>query len=395
MSGWGDRLTQIFPERIVLGAEEAFEQFRDKIETGIENAVRNLLTEVRPLLGPNEVAEGFSLFPEPVLNVNDPVSETASVVLPDDVYLFSLGLLDIGGRFGPSSELFSKAVNLNFDRDANDDDAEQVLSEIVEGSSGAVFDNERVPGIEGVELISITPESYTLSFDNGEALDVLTLEGPGIERVINKLDSPVALGDGINSLGLVNLSEETVTVSSGSANPVVGIADEPINTEEELAALLDAAVNPDDERVSLLSVKPDSFAVRVDEQTTNVFDLLIFNGDPAERAIATVADLQVDPWNGISELAFADLAGQDVVASGPNLDAFFGGPGLDTVGSTVTEDELLGIFQTADERPRVNAIDQGDTVRLDILGESGSRDVIVFATTEPVPGGALDLALFA
>jgi hypothetical protein len=89
----------------------------------------------------------------------------------------------------------------------------------------------------------------------------------------------------------------------------------------------------------------------------------------------------------------ADVTGNDIVAAGSNLDLYFGGVG--SVGSAVTTDDLLDILSTADQRPRVNAIDQGDTVRLEILSENDTRDVIVFATNQPVPGGALDGDLFA
>jgi hypothetical protein len=125
----------------------------------------------------------------------------------------------------------------------------------------------------------------------------------------------------------------------------------------------------------------------------SAFDLLIFEGSSAESAIATAASNAVDPSNGVSEFTIADVTGNDVVAAGSNLDLYFGGVG--SVGPAVTEEDLLGILSTADQRPRVNAIDQGDTVRLEILSENDTRDVIVFATDQPVPGGALDSDLFA
>jgi hypothetical protein len=380
-------------EQVAPDVQEFVGNISPEDQAAIESGLRTVLTLARPLFGPNEVADGFSLFPEPVLNVNDATSESASVLIPDDVYLFSLGLLDIGGRFGPLRELFSQAVNLNFDRDADDDDAEQVLKEFIDGEGGAVLDTEGVPGIEGVELVSITPDSYTLSFANGDALDMLTLEGPGIEAVINKLASPANVADSVNALSLVDLSEETVEAGSGAANPIPGIADARIDTEGELAALLNAALNPADERVDFLSVEPGSFAVRVNNQATSAFDLLIFEGSPAENAVASAASNTIDPSNGISEFTIADVTGNDVVAAGNNLDLYFGGVG--SVGPAVTGDDLLGILSTADQRPRVNAVDQGDTVRLEILSENDTRDVIVFATDQPVPGGAFDGDLFA
>jgi hypothetical protein len=394
MTSWGlSGFLQNVREQVAPDVQEFVGDISPEDQAAIESGLRDVLTLARPLFGPNEVADGFSLFPEPVLNVNDATSESASVLIPDDVYLFSLGLLDIGGRFGPLSELFSQAVNLNFDRDADDDDAEQVLKEFMDGDGGAVLDTERKPGIEGVELISITPDSYTLSFANSDALDVLTLEGPGIEAVINKLDAPADVADSANALSLVDLSEETVEAGSGAANPIAGIADAWIDTEGELARLIKAALDPADERVDFLSIEPDSFAARVDNPATSAFDVLIFEGSPAENAVASAASDVIDPSNGVSEFTIADVTDNDVVAAASSLDLYFGGIGSGS--PAVTEDELLGILSTANQRPRVNAIDQGDTVRLEILSENDTRDVIVFATDQPVPGGAFDGDLFA
>jgi len=96
----------------------------------------------------------------------------------------------------------------------------------------------------------------------------------------------------------------------------------------------------------------------------------------------------VDPSNNLSEFVIADLSGNADVAVGSDLDDYFGGPGLPSVGTTVNEAELLGIMLSADVRPGVNAIDQGGTVRLEIAGAEGTRDIIVFETTQDVPGGA-------
>jgi hypothetical protein len=382
-------------EYVAPQIQDVFRGLPEDVKTTIETGIEAVLTLARPLFGPNEVAEGFSLFPEPVMNVNDTASETASVFIPDEPYLFSLGLLDLGGPFGPPSEFFGQAVNLNFDRDADDDDAEQVLKEIIDGDGGAVFDFEREPGIDGVTLLSITPNAYTLSFENSDALDVLTLQGPGIAAVIRKLDAPANVADRFNNLSLVDLSEETVAVGSGAANLIPEVAEEQIATEGQLAALLNAALDPRHESVSFLSVAPDSFAVRVSNAAMDASDTLIFDGLPAANAVATAASSFVDPSNGISEFTFADVTGTGVVAVGNDLDLYFGGPEVGSVGEAVTEADLLDILSTAHERPFVNALDQGDTVRLDVLGANDSRDMIIFATDQPVPGGAFDLALFA
>jgi hypothetical protein len=311
------------------------------------------------------VEDGFELFPEPVMNVNDGVAETAQVHLEDEPYLFSLGLLDLSGKFGPRSELFSRALNLNFDRDADDDDAYQLLKEIIDGDGGAFVDLEREPGVEGVELLALTADAYTVSFDNDEVVDVLTVEGPDVEGVLGDLNAPANPADGANHLSLVNTLPQSM-----------------------LEAVLKAALDRSDNRATLLGVENDNFAARVDNATTGEFDLFVFFGGAAEDAIDATMAGTVDPSNSVSELLIADVTGSADVATGSDLDVYFGGPGLPSVGATVDETELLGILATADQRPGVDAIDQGGTVRLEIPGEDGTRDVIVFQTTQGPPGGA-------
>lgn len=340
----------------------------------IEQGVQALLTAARPLFGPNEVAPGFSLFPEPLLNINDDLPEATSFSVPDEPYLFSLGLLAIGGTFGPNSELFGRAVNLNFDRDADDDDAFQVLSEMITGQSGAAFDTETDAGIDNVTLISLTSSSYTLAFDNGVATDVLTLEGIGVENAIEQLSEAADFGDGVNSLAI--LGENTVS-ATGPGNPVPDILIGELNTGAEIRALGRAALDTEDDRVELLALESDALTVKVNDADTGAFDIVVLEGVGAlKRLIARRESSEIDPTNTISEYVIADVDGTDTVA-----------PGL-------AENELLAFLQTVDEQDGVNAIDQGDSIRLEFAGAGGTKDIIVFETDEPVPGGAFDTGLF-
>lgn len=52
----------------------------------IETAITFILTALRPLFGPNEVAPGFSLFPPPIMDVNETTPETE----PGGAYDFDL-----------------------------------------------------------------------------------------------------------------------------------------------------------------------------------------------------------------------------------------------------------------------------------------------------------------
>jgi len=340
----------------------------------IERGVQLLLEAARPLFGPNEVAPGLPLFPEPVVNINDDVAEATTVDVPDAPYLFSFGLLAVGGTFGPTSELFGGALNLNFDRDADDDDALQLLKEIVDGRGGAAFDEETQPGVEDVALVSITGGSYTLAFDNGVVTDVVTFVGAGIENAVDALATRTVFGDGQNTLG--RLFEDVVS-AGGTRNPIPDLVTGRLNTPAEIEALVAAAVDTGDERVELLAIERDAVSVKVLNALTDAFDIVLLDGAPVvEEVVADGASPAIDPANTVSEYVLADVAGDRTIA-----------PGLEEGG-------LTAFLATVDERDDVNAVDQGDSVRLEFAGTGGTRDIIVFETDAAVPGGAYDGSLF-
>ncbi len=365
---------------------------RDTVETVIEGALKAVLTAVRPLFGPNEVAEGFSLFPDPIMSINDDQAEASSYNVPDEPYLFSLNMLDLSGTFGPSSELFSGAANLNFDRDADDDDVEQVLKEMIDGDGGAVFDEEREPGIDNVGLISIMPDSYTLSFDSGEAIDVLALEGEGTEKAIKAIAANTDLSDDANTLSLVDIdSEQSNSVTGGDEQgPFSDLISGALDTDQEVSDLLAAAIDLSDERVELLGLAEDSFSVKMTNKDTGAFDILIVEGQSAAFALQDLEAEDVNVSDDTDSFIFANTQSSEVIATGTTLATVFGAD----VGQELTADELLEVLANADTLSNVNAIDQGDTVRLEVTGAEGTRDVIVFATDKDVPGGAYDPDLF-
>lgn len=357
--------------------------FNGPLTNAVELALQQLITAVTPLFPPSVVAPGQDLFPEPIVNVNDRVPETASFSVPaDGPYLVSLGLLDIGGFFGPRSELFSQVLLLNIDRDADDDDTFQLLSEMITGVSGGTFENESVPGIEGVTLASLTPGAYTLVFDNGRAKDALTLEGPGAAAAIAALASEVNLSDGASGLELVDLSVQSIAL--GAANPIADLAQGALDSAAELTALLRAALDPEDARISLLGLEGEAVALRIANAAAGTADVVIFTGEAAETAIEAVAQDRIDPRNAESELVIVDGIGREVI--GVNVRGF---------GRDLTEDELPDLLAAAARRSDLSAIDQGDSIRFEIRGAGGSLDVIIWETDTPAPPGAAEHALLA
>lgn len=143
-------------------------------------------------------AEVEPLSDQPVIILGNGISESASVAIPDGPFIlpvgnpFSIGELPerslLSRILGWEISELSGIIRYDIDADENDNDAEQLLAEIITGRSGAFFDYETVPGISGVELIDITTESYTLAFADGNARDTLTLTGEGVRAILRDLD---------------------------------------------------------------------------------------------------------------------------------------------------------------------------------------------------------------
>jgi hypothetical protein len=249
------------------------------LEDRLESGIRDALNATRPLFGPDEIAEGFELFPEKTIDLNDGVAETVSTTVPEGPFLYNYGGLEIGGTFGFRSEWFSAVNNLNVDKDADDNDLVQILNEILTGRSGANLDFEAEPGIENVALIDVKPNSYTLEFD-GLATDVWTFKGPGVIHALGEVVTTARLGDDANSIDFVNfvgLGADDFFFADGPLNPVADLASGVVDSISDAADLVAAAAGSD-ERVDLLSAGDEYVSIRVNDAAQDVFDILVFEG---------------------------------------------------------------------------------------------------------------------
>jgi hypothetical protein len=232
------------------------------------------------------VAPVEPLIPQPPIDVGNGIAETTSVALPDGHFILRIGDTFAVGESGgfsavsdlvdlPVSEL-SSIVRSEIDADADDNDAQQMLAEIVTGVSGANFESELEPGIDGVELVGLTPDSFTFLFEDGAVEDRLTLTGPGAKAILDGFDTQANVANGINSISLVDLATETAVLVDPElagilANGVVDAGSAPI--------LLQALTDDDDGRIgglTLVSVDEASFSVRADNALTGELDYLVF-----------------------------------------------------------------------------------------------------------------------
>jgi hypothetical protein len=227
------------------------------------------------------------LFDAPVIVLGNGVSEIARVEIPDGPYILAVGNpYAIGELPGQSclsrllgwqiSEL-SSIILYDIDADEDDNDAEQILLEIVTGASPSLRE-ETVPGISGVALVGIGPGSYTLAFDDGNATDTLTLAGPGLGAVLEKLDSPADATDDVNALSLIDVETDTVVLGDRANNPVYAAAGSRLEGREEIEAFLEAVLGEAHMGIDVIGVDAGSVSMFVSNAVTGTRDLFVFSG---------------------------------------------------------------------------------------------------------------------
>ena len=230
------------------------------------------------------------LTPEPPIDVDNGIAETAIVALPIGPYVLYIGNTFAVGESGGSSAVsdkiglevseLSSIVRSEIDADANDNDAQQMLAEMVTGVSGAIFETETEPGIDGVELVGLTPDSFTFAFQDNGVEDRLTLTGPGAKAILDGFDTDANIADGVNSISLVDLATETVVLGDPDDNPLSGILPDGFDGAASAQELLEALSEDDDGQigsVTLVSVDDTGFSVRVDNALTGELDYLVFD----------------------------------------------------------------------------------------------------------------------
>jgi hypothetical protein len=228
------------------------------------------------------------LTPEPPIDVDNGMAETAVVALPLGPFILRIGntfAVGENGGFSAISDLIdlqvselSSIVRSEIDADADDNDAQQMLAEMVTGTSGANFETEFEPGIDGVELVGLTPDSFTFAFEDGAVEDRLTLTGPGARTVLEDFDTDANVADGTNSISLVDLATETVILGNPDDNPFSEVLPDGFSGAASAHKLLEALTGDDDGQiggVTLVSVDEASYSVLVDNDATGELDYLV------------------------------------------------------------------------------------------------------------------------
>jgi len=230
-------------------------------------------------------AEIEPLSEQPVIILGNGIPESASIAIPDGPFIlpvgnpFAIGSLPeqsfLSRILGMEISELSGILRYDIDADEDDNDAEQLLVEIITGQSPCL-NQETAPGISGVELIDITPGSYTLAFADGNAADRLTLTGEGIRAILRNLDSPADATDEINALSLIDTATDSVLLGRTAVNPVHPAAGIRLEGPDEIHAFLEEVQSDEPAGISLIAVHEQSVSLYITNSETGTTDLFIF-----------------------------------------------------------------------------------------------------------------------
>lgn len=243
----------------------------------------------------------------------------------------------------------------------------------VELFSRLVFSDGRgdVEGINGVTLVSLTEDSFTVEIDNGRAVDTLTIQG--FDAALAELDSGADAGDQASRFSIIDDDTPTIIGTSNTLGDLVGGT---ARGQADQEALLRAALDQGDERVSLLGLEEDNFAVQISVGSKT--DTILFQSSDTAAAIAAVESGVVNPGNPDSQFVILDETDSGTVGiGGGRLNVTDTEDGSDDIGGVLSVADAILLAQTADERPNVEAIDQGDTVRVVFPGNEGSTEFLI------------------
>lgn len=318
------------------------------------------------------------------INVGNKRSESASfMVVTDDRGRLKLMSEDgeVRGAFGigATNSVGSKSVTTDKGGQITE------LRDTVGGTFGAddaialferlTFSDGRgdVEGVEGVELISLTHDSYTVAIDNGHAVDTLTITGFG--DILAGLDTGADVGDGRSRFSIVDDNTPTIIGTGDDIRDLVGGF---ARGEQDEAAILAAALDQGDDRVELLGLEADGFAVQIVSDSNGTTDTLIFKTEDTAAAIASLESGVVNPGNANSQFVILEEGDTGTVGiGGGRLNVTDTLDGSDDVGGVLSVEDAILLAETADERPNVTAIDQGDSVRVEFPGNGGSTEILI------------------
>ena len=271
-AGYEDTTLDVFIDVIAL-------LFGATVAEGVDGFFDGLIEA----LGSDLISDAELTVLPPDFEVSNGMADTTTVTIPDGPYIVDIGSAERVGN----AEL--ARIILGFvDGDENDSDVQQILSELVTGTSGATLESEFELGLDGVQLTELSRTHYALEIADGAVADTLIFQGSGTETAIEDLNTRADLTDGESRLSLVEVGVEQVELGFWVLNPVVDLVGDTLDAAEDISALLRAA-EIGDGRIDLISRDADSVAMRIHNPMTGTWDTFVFYGDEVEEALAPPA----------------------------------------------------------------------------------------------------------
>ncbi len=232
------------------------------------------------VLGPNLLADVDPIVLPPVFDIDNGNSDIATVFLPTGPFI-----VDVGTTEHVGDGEFSRIVLGVVDSDGDDNDVEQLLSEMMTGRSGANLDFEFVPGIVGVTLLDISLDRITLALEDGDAIDTLIFAGEGTEAVLATLDTPADITDSASSMSFVEVGVDDIVIGGGSECPVLDLISDCLDATQAAEAIIDAAIDGDP-RFDVVGFDDSRISLVVHNIRTGAADTLVLFGDIIEGLLS-------------------------------------------------------------------------------------------------------------
>ncbi|MGF1502514.1 MAG: hypothetical protein ACFBSD_11920 [Paracoccaceae bacterium] len=217
----------------------------------------------------------------PEFDVSNGVADIAKVEIPTGFYAVDIG--------DPTEVGDLPTIILGLvDEDADDSDVFQLISKIVTGVSGANLDLNTEPGIDGVTLLDIDKDRYTLGIEDsgGDVTDIITFFGEGVAEDLAALATPLDLTDADNALSFVDVDGGAVNL--GVDNPLSDLVGESINSVAELEVVVNAVVTGSSPAVELIGYDEDTLSFIVTNAQTGGQDWVVLHGDRLAEILETL-----------------------------------------------------------------------------------------------------------
>lgn len=267
---------------------------------------------------------------------------------------------------------------------AHGNDAEKILAELLLGD-----------GIDGVELVGLDGDSFTIAASTGGNTDYLVFENDAAEEAIAAVDARQGLSaggsgfdlnlDGKSQFAILDLSDPDASIRVGASGKLTGELDVGNSfTAGDLAGFLDAVLLGEGYAgAQIIDVDGDSIAVQF-EGWRGAKDTLLITGIADALEVVSAGPLDDFIKKGFDQQNF-EIDGPTNVPDGSLLDSFdFGNQLNNNKGEAPAINRLLdalvkggGSISDADETIALVGVDS-DSFTFSYENPAGAIDIFVY-----------------